>query len=239
MKASETDATVHSRTLSWIGIGVVLAHLLLVALGAAYFDFARPGRPWQVLAFYGALSGATSSYGFFAPEVTGQYRVLFDVADAAGRETTLPLGPDLNGEATLRFGDIIDQFATESADADLAADDEATADAAVRDDEGDEVDDDDDTPALTAHAAVADHDERGRDDDDDDGAPAQKIGLSRALAASLAGAMFARHPEARTVRLRLEEFLPVDMAAYRSGRRPAWRPLYQATFALAVKGDPS
>jgi hypothetical protein len=55
-------------------------------------------------------------------------------------------------------------------------------------------------------------------------------GLSRALAASLAGKIFGRHPEAREVVVRLEHFEPVSMEAFRRGDRPRESPLYEARF---------
>lgn len=54
--------------------------------------------------------------------------------------------------------------------------------------------------------------------------------LYRSLAASLAGAVLGRHPQARDVTIRLEAMDPVSMADYRGGARAAWRPLYTAKF---------
>ena len=62
-------------------------------------------------------------------------------------------------------------------------------------------------------------------DDEEDAAR-----LRRSLAASLAGKMFARHPEATAVVVRLETFTPVSMEAWRRGERPQWSPLYTAKF---------
>jgi hypothetical protein len=56
-------------------------------------------------------------------------------------------------------------------------------------------------------------------------------GAERALAASLAGTIFGRHPEAREVAVRLEYFEPASMEAYRLGDRPRPSPLYEARFA--------
>jgi hypothetical protein len=60
-------------------------------------------------------------------------------------------------------------------------------------------------------------------------------GLERVLAASLAGKIFARHPEAREVAVRLEHFEPVSMEAYRGGARPAEIPIYEATFVHGAR----
>jgi len=56
-------------------------------------------------------------------------------------------------------------------------------------------------------------------------------GLGRVLAASLAGKIFARRPEARAVVVRLSHFEPVSMEAFRRGDRPASTPMYEARFA--------
>jgi hypothetical protein len=55
-------------------------------------------------------------------------------------------------------------------------------------------------------------------------------GMRRSLAASLAGKVFARNPQARKVVVRVESFDPVSMEAFRRGSRPQWSPLYQAQF---------
>jgi hypothetical protein len=125
--------------------------------------------------------------------------VQFDLIDSQGHEQTAGLFPEKNGEANLRFGDIIDQFAT---------------------------------------SAGGDSDSDGDDDSDDE---QQRIDFARSLSASLAGAMFARHPAAAAVRVRLEEFVPIDMADYRAGARADWHPLYQAKFThgLAARKEAS
>jgi hypothetical protein len=67
-------------------------------------------------------------------------------------------------------------------------------------------------------------------DDDDDGDEEETAHLRRSLAASLAGTMFARYPEAAVVVVRLETFTPASMEAWRGGERPEWRPVYTAKF---------
>ncbi|WP_437828150.1 hypothetical protein [Sorangium sp. So ce1153] len=52
--------------------------------------------------------------------------------------------------------------------------------------------------------------------------------LRRSLVASWAGKMFARHPGAESVVVRLEICDLPSMQQYREGRRPAWDLLYQA-----------
>ncbi|UQA62018.1 hypothetical protein [Polyangium aurulentum] len=55
--------------------------------------------------------------------------------------------------------------------------------------------------------------------------------LRRELAASLAGKIFARHPAAREVVVRVENFEVVSMEDYQRGLRPRRTPFYEARFA--------
>jgi hypothetical protein len=159
-------------------LSVAAGHLALVTLGASTVSLGELGLPGRALDAYGALSGASSSYGFFTPGVSFQLGARFDVIDGAGLVTRASLATGASHEADIRVGNIIDQFGTLG------------------------------------------------DEDDEEGS-AQ---LRRSLAASLAGKMFARHPEASAVVVRLETFEPVSMEAWRSGERPAWKPLYTAKF---------
>jgi hypothetical protein len=146
--------------------------LFLVACGACYLDWGR----WALtrpLELYGKLSGASSSYGFFAPAVGGQVRARFEVVDAAGNRQPVDLRPGESHEADIRVEGIYGEFM-------------------------------------------------------DTGEDAKK--LQRSIAASLAGTVFGRHPEAKEVYVRLEELWPVSMAEYRSGRRNEWKFVYQAKF---------
>jgi hypothetical protein len=59
--------------------------------------------------------------------------------------------------------------------------------------------------------------------------------LPRALAASLAGKIFARHPEAHKVAVRLESFKPVSMEDFRRGIRPQWTSVYTAKFVYPYR----
>ena len=72
-------------------------------------------------------------------------------------------------------------------------------------------------------------------DDDEDEESAARV--RRALAASLAGTMFGRHPEAAAVVVRLETFTPVSMEAWRGGERPRWLPLYTAKFVHSAQPE--
>jgi hypothetical protein len=58
----------------------------------------------------------------------------------------------------------------------------------------------------------------------------EELGLRRSLAASLAGTIFARYPQAHKVVVHAESFEPVSMDDFRRGVRPEWTPLYEAKF---------
>ncbi len=55
--------------------------------------------------------------------------------------------------------------------------------------------------------------------------------LRQAAAASLAAAMFGRHPEAVHVVVSIDIHEPPTMAEYRTGARPEWLPFYDAAFS--------
>jgi hypothetical protein len=59
------------------------------------------------------------------------------------------------------------------------------------------------------------------------------VEFQRSLSSSLAGTIFGRYPESRTVAVKLEEFHPVSMSEYRSGVRSRWESVYQAKYAVA------
>ncbi|KYG10943.1 hypothetical protein BE21_01115 [Sorangium cellulosum] len=65
---------------------------------------------------------------------------------------------------------------------------------------------------------------------------AQDEALRRSLVASWAGKMFARHPGAKSVVVRLEICDLPSMQEYREGRRPAWNLLYQAKLVQQSRG---
>lgn len=54
--------------------------------------------------------------------------------------------------------------------------------------------------------------------------------LQHDLAASLSGSVFARHPDAQSVTMKLEQFVPVSMQDFRNGHRAKWTFLYSTTF---------
>jgi hypothetical protein len=97
-------------------LALALAHLGLVALGASYVGYAWLGPLAPAAGFYAGLSGAGSTYGFFAPGVGSQLAATFDIIDARGRSREVRLLSGKGGEGDLRLGNIIDQFWNETED---------------------------------------------------------------------------------------------------------------------------
>lgn len=157
-------------------ISFTLAHLALVALGAAQIEVGDWGLVGRVLSAYGSLSGSTSGYSFFAPGVGSPMRASFDITESDGKTVTEDLGI-ANREVALRVGNIVEAF---------------------------------------------------RDQIDDEAA-------RRSLAASWAGHVLARHPRARAVRVRLEEYDLPTMAGLRQGEETGWEPIYGATFRRSAR----
>ena len=150
-------------------LAVCGAHLGLVSASAGGVDLGGPA------AYYGRLSGATTRYEYFAPDVPGSPWATFEVTEDGedGERTTLEV---------LETG--------VSRDADFR----------VR--------------LLTTSLLDVD-DEQAR----------------RLIAASLAGKMFARHPTAKRVTLRVLTSALPTMAAYRKGARLGWELDDELTFA--------
>jgi hypothetical protein len=79
------------------------AHLLLVAFSSALLPLPAAGNPvGDGLRWYGAVSGANNSYGFFKQVGCG-LRARFTMLDAEGHEWTDTLHDDENHEVRLRF----------------------------------------------------------------------------------------------------------------------------------------
>lgn len=56
------------------------------------------------------------------------------------------------------------------------------------------------------------------------------MNFQRALSASLSSAVFAEHPRAQSVTIRLERYDPISMEEFREGKRSSWESLYSAKF---------
>src|SRR4051794_39472195 len=97
-------------------LALAVAHLALVSLGALQVRLPDGSLPGKAIARYAALSGADSTYGFFAPFVGTQLRMAFEVTDRAGRtaEESLQLGD--NREIRLRIANAVALFWIEDED---------------------------------------------------------------------------------------------------------------------------
>jgi hypothetical protein len=97
-------------------------HLILVVCGAAgLFPQRQSSRPFRALTAYGALSGADSGYGFFAPGVAPQRRVRFVLTDVQGRSWAEYLVGASRTEASLRIGSVLGEASEPEWRAELAA----------------------------------------------------------------------------------------------------------------------
>ena len=87
-------------------IPLALGHLGMVVLGACRANLVHS----PVLGKYAALSGADSSYGFFAPGVGSQLRANFSVIDGSGKERQTALDEGGSHEVALRTASIVGLF---------------------------------------------------------------------------------------------------------------------------------
>lgn len=86
------------------------AHLTLVAAGAFGWHPPALGPAGRALDDYGALSGASSRFDFFAPAVASPLRATFTTIDAAGRARACALEDGANREAQLRIASVVTCF---------------------------------------------------------------------------------------------------------------------------------
>jgi hypothetical protein len=98
----------NAKKILWVGFAV--SQLILVTLGAFEVSLPLGKRFTQAIDFYTGMSGADSSYGFFAPGIYGQLRMRFEVIDGKGRKTSVHLDTPRTHESAIRVGNIIDQF---------------------------------------------------------------------------------------------------------------------------------
>jgi len=98
------------RTHPNVWIALALGQVLLIALGAAHFDFFRWGRIGLPLGMWSAVTAASSRYGFFAPGVGSELKATFELIDSAGQVTTDTLAHGNARELELRIGNIVRTF---------------------------------------------------------------------------------------------------------------------------------
>ena len=91
-------------------LALAAAHLVCVSLGALEVRLPDGGLAGRTIARYAALTGADSSYGFFAPFVGTQLRVIFEVTDRAGRKIEEPLQLGDNREISLRIANVVAMY---------------------------------------------------------------------------------------------------------------------------------
>ncbi|WP_438033931.1 hypothetical protein [Sorangium sp. So ce204] len=149
---------------------------LVIVLGVLQVRLPYEGWVERAVGYYGAFSGASSAYSFFAPTVGPLLWATFEVRDRAGALTTEVLETGASREADLRVKNIIGMFRDEQ-------------DPAVR----------------------------------------------RSLVASWAAKVFAKHPAADSVVVRLESYDLPSMAEYRAGKQPRWYVEYKAKFNLKAR----
>jgi hypothetical protein len=90
-------------------------HLLLVGFSATYCYLDEKISGSRLVDFYGKLSGADSSYGFFAPSIGSRVRGTFDLIAADGSTTaTISLEHEQGREADIRMGGVFDEFTSQS-----------------------------------------------------------------------------------------------------------------------------
>jgi hypothetical protein len=99
-----------------IALYLAIAYLCLVVAGVSYTDVHKIPLIGNALGYFSFASGASNSYGFFAPDVAGQLRVLFDIAQEDGKTATIPLQITSSHEADLRLGNIVDHYFSEDED---------------------------------------------------------------------------------------------------------------------------
>ena len=94
-----------------IKTALAFAHLLLVICGAGRCFPAPAGSlPRQAYTVYGEYSGASNSYGFFAPSVASQWQALFSIYGDDGPGWTDEARWPVNHEVHLRVGTVLSFF---------------------------------------------------------------------------------------------------------------------------------
>jgi hypothetical protein len=97
-------------------------HLMLVIGGAANISLPRwTGVAGRCIRWYGAVSGADSGYGFFAPGVASETRATITLTDGKGRTWTEAFEAGGNQEVQLRLGSMVSTAASPGVRRKLAA----------------------------------------------------------------------------------------------------------------------
>lgn len=93
---------------------IAALHLSIAVAGALGYSFWGWGKPGAAIAYYGLVSGASSGYSFFAPDVGSGLRAQFEVYDQNGKlQATEELERSSNRETTLRLYDLVETLSNE------------------------------------------------------------------------------------------------------------------------------
>jgi hypothetical protein len=95
---------------------IAVAHLAMVAYGAAGLHFPEDNLIGATLNYYSEMTGAAAGYGFFAPGVDSQIRAQFEISHSDGHSSLVQLESGRNSEFYLRTGDIIENFEDQDVD---------------------------------------------------------------------------------------------------------------------------
>lgn len=87
-------------------VGAFACHLALVLAGAAHLTARVRGPIGSALRFYGELTGAGDSYGFFAPTVGAQLQARFTLFGPHGERTEETLETGKSREVGFRLGNL-------------------------------------------------------------------------------------------------------------------------------------
>lgn len=92
--------------MSFIAIAIVL-HMSVVLTGIFKVNWSQFGAPGKLIAFYANLSGADGRYGFFSPNIPGQFLVNFNLKDKNGNIETKRIEENIPREVSIRYGNML------------------------------------------------------------------------------------------------------------------------------------
>lgn len=92
-------------------IGFGIAHLIISIMGCYRLNPFGDGVMGKMFYNYQAYTGANGNFEFFAPNVSGIVRTMFDIEYADGRKESKSFAyDDVNSETRLRMGNIFTSF---------------------------------------------------------------------------------------------------------------------------------
>ncbi|HVI44656.1 MAG TPA: hypothetical protein VM802_07295 [Chitinophaga sp.] len=101
----------------WCWLAIALLHLLVAALSAAHLQVIFPRRTLLAQAWqgYGAYTGASNIFSFFAPEIGDEIAVIYTVVDRNGKQMAVRLENNANHERNTRLINIYGFFSVDEA----------------------------------------------------------------------------------------------------------------------------